>query len=84
MEEEEKQAQVPYFVHEGMVARMERMFKMTVIALVFALAVCVCSLVINDTMWRKHCDSLESRYEKIYEGLQYDARIHEQSDQSTD
>lgn len=84
MAEEEKQVSVPYFVHEGMVARMERMFKLTVIALVFALAVCVCSLVVNDTMWRKHVDSLESRYEKICESFQYGSGIYEQSDQGID
>lgn len=81
---EEKQASVPYFVHEGMVARMERMFKLTVISLIFALAFCVCSLVINDMMWRKHVDSLESRYEKIYESIQNNSGIHEQSDQDFD
>ena len=29
MSENEKQASVPYFVHEGTVARMERMFRLT-------------------------------------------------------
>lgn len=36
MTEMEKQATVPYFVHEGQMARMERIFRLTVCALITA------------------------------------------------
>jgi hypothetical protein len=83
MSENEKQATVPYFVHEGMVARMERMFRITVCALVIALAVCVVSLVVNDTLWRKHCATLDARYQTVIEEVQ-NAGVHEQPDTGTD
>lgn len=76
MPEEEKQASVPYFVHEGMMTKMQlshektvdkmsAMFKTTVIALVIALAVCVASLVINDSLWRSHYDNLSEKLSKL-------------------
>lgn len=76
MSEEEKQAVVPYFVHEGVMARMERLFRITVGALVVALAVAVISFVVNDSLWRKYCETLESRYhvEENHAG------VHEQPD----
>jgi len=75
---EEKQASVPYFIHEGTMARMERVFKMTVIALVVALAVAVASLVINDALWRKYCAALEAKYTEVQDG------VYQQSDQVID
>lgn len=75
MTEMEKQATVPYFVHEGQMARMERIFRLTVCALITALAVSVISFVINDTMWRKYCSTIEQKYR--VEGN--NAGIHEQS-----
>ena len=83
MPEEEKQATVSYFVHEGIVSRMERMFKITVLALMLALIVCVVSFVINDSLWRKHCDTLEARYETVIEEVQ-NAGIYQQSDPGAD
>ena len=62
---------------------MERMFRMTVIALIVALAVCVISFVVNDTCWREYCDTLDSRYQTIIEEVQ-NAGIHEQPDQGAD
>jgi hypothetical protein len=83
MSENEKQATVPYFVHEGMVARMERMFRITVCALVIALAVCVVSLVVNDTLWREHCATLDARYQTVIEEVQ-NAGVYEQPDTGSD
>ncbi len=80
---EEKQANVPYFVHEGTVARMERMFRLTVIALMLALIVSVVAFVINDSLWRMHCDTLEARYETVFEEV-HDAGVHEQPDPGAD
>ena len=75
MSEEEKKATVPYFVHEGVMARMERIFRLTVCALVVALAISVISFVVNDTLWRKYCQTIEAHY-RVEEN---DAGIHEQS-----
>lgn len=83
MSEQEKQANVPYFIHEGTVARMERMFRMTVCALVIALAVCVISFVINDTMWRRYCGEIETHYQTVIEDMQ-NAGVYQQPDQGTD
>jgi len=80
MSENEKQANVPYFIHEGTMARMERVFKMTVIALVVALAVAVASFVINDSLWRKYCAALEARYQitEVQDG------VYQQPDEGAD
>ena len=83
MSENEKQASVPYFVHEGTVARMERMFRLTVCALVIALSVCVISFVVNDTRWRAYCDTLDARYQTVIEEVQH-AGVLEQPDQGAD
>ena len=83
MSENEKQATVQYFVHEGMVARMERMFKITVCALVIALAVSVISLVINDAQWRRYCDTLDARYQLVVEEVR-NAGVYQQSDTQSD
>ena len=82
MQEQEKQASVPYFIHEGIMTRMERLFKITVAALVTALVVAVMALVINDTLWRKHCDSLEQRIGS-YE-VEHAAGVHQQPDGGPD
>jgi len=79
--EEEKQAAVPYFVHEGTMARMERVFKITVIALVAALAVAVCSLIANDIMWRQYCNALEERYTT---NAEVPNGVYQQSDSESD
>lgn len=83
MEEKEHRASVDYFVHEGIVSRMERMFRITVFALILALVVCMVSFVINDSLWRRHCDTLEARYETVIEEVQ-NAGVYQQSDPGTD
>lgn len=77
---DEKQAQVSYFVYEGAMARMERIFRITVIALVTALAVAVGSLVVNDVMWRHHCRDLEDR---LANTVEVQDGVYQQSDQGT-
>ena len=78
MQENEKQASVPYFIHEGVMARMERIYRVTVIALVIALALSVASLVINDTLWRRYCSTLEQHYAEVQDG------VYQQSDPASD
>ena len=81
MSENEKQASVPYFVHEGTVTRMYRMFRLAVVVLAIALAVAVSALVINDTMWRHYCNDLEARYQ--VEDVANEG-VYQQSDPGTD
>lgn len=76
MHENENQASVPYFIHEGQMARMERIYRITVRALIIALAISVISFVINDSLWRQYCNSIESRYHSE----ESDAGIYEQPD----
>lgn len=77
---EEKQANVPYFVHEGVVTRMYKMFKLTVISLALALAVTVTAFVVNDCLWRKYCSEIEARYQTEVT----DAGVYEQPNSGVD
>lgn len=47
MEEKDYQASVPYFIHEGVLNRMERNNKRLLIALIVA----VIALVVNNCAW---------------------------------
>lgn len=76
---EEQQASVPYFVHEGTMARMERIFKITVIALVVALMVSLVALLVNDSRWRNYCSTIEDRY-----NVETNTELLQQSDSSAD
>lgn len=82
MNESENQAVVPYYAHEGAMARMERIHKLTVIALVIALVVSLISFVINDSLWRSHYSSLDERYQTLIEEMQNG--VYQQSDSATD
>lgn len=85
MNDTEKQASVPFFVHEGALARMERIHRITVFALVIALIVCLVAFVINDCSWRRHYDTLDTRYVQLVERINGESDgVHEQSDSSTD
>lgn len=81
MAEEEKQASVPYFIHEGMVSRMERIIRMLTKALIIVVAVVLALFIVNNIVWMKYVNAQKS--EQITEKV-YDTGIHEQSDQSTD
>ena len=50
MNEIEKQATVPYFVHEGQMARMERIIRM----LAALLVACVALFVVNNVIWMRY------------------------------
>lgn len=64
---EEKNATIQWFVHEGMMARVERIFRLTVIALVVALAISVAALVVNDCKWRESYEALSQQYAELVE-----------------
>ena len=82
MSDKEEQAVVPYFAHEGALARMERIHKFTILALVFALVVCLIAFVINDTSWRRHYDTLDSRYYQLVEEVHNG--VYEHTDTQSD
>ena len=86
----EQQATVQYFVHEGMIermkqmheaamGRMERIFRITVIALVAALVAALMALLINDARWRSYCDAIEDKYH-----VEATPTVHEQPNQTPD
>ena len=75
LSEVEQQASVPYFVHEGTMARMERVFRIAVISLVVALALSLVALLVNDARWRHYCTTIEDRYNG-----ETSTQLHEQSD----
>ena len=54
MEEKEKQASVPYFIHEGQMARMERTNRRLCYTIVAVLAVGLVMFVINNLIWMKY------------------------------
>ena len=75
---DENQASVPYFVHEVTMARMERIFRITVIALVVALMISAIAFLVNDSLWRRYCTQLEEKYNAG------NPELHEQSDHTSD
>ncbi len=79
--EQEQQASVPYFIHEGQMARMERIFRIVSVAFLIALAIVTTALVINDNHWRDYCNNIEERY--AAEGQSHDG-VYQQPNQSPD
>ena len=72
MTEMEKQATVPYFVHEGQMARMERVIKILAGLLVTAIVL----FILNNVVWMKYTDR---QVERVRQEVVADAGIHEQS-----
>ena len=72
MTEIEKQATVPYFVHEGQMARMERIIKVLAVLLV----ACVALFVVNNVIWMRYT---QRQVELARQGAS-DAGVYEQSD----
>ena len=66
--EEEKQAVVPYFIHEGQMARMERITKRLTVTIVAVLAVALIMFVINNVIWLRYVKEVSN------------AGVYEQSD----
>lgn len=58
MEEQEKRATVPYFIHEGQMARMERIIRIVSTVFVIALLIVMAAFVINDNNWRRYCQNV--------------------------
>ena len=77
MPEEEKQASVPYFIHEGMMTKMYRIIKILAWLLVAALVI----FVINNVIWMNYVE--RQRAEHAIEEVA-DAGVYQQPDQGTD
>lgn len=78
MPENEKQAAVPYFVHEGAMARMERIIRILAALLVAALII----FVINNVIWMNYVE--RQRQEMTVEEVVADEGVYEQSDPGSD
>lgn len=74
---EEQQASVPYFVHEGMMTRMYRIIRILALLLVAALVI----FVLNNIVWMKYVER-----QRVVTTVEepYAAGIYQQSDASPD
>lgn len=75
--EEEKRASVPYFIHEGAMARMERIIRILAMLLVAALII----FVINNVVWMKYVEKQTAQ--TVVEEVA-DAGLYQQSDPGID
>lgn len=50
--EQEQQASVPYFIHEGQMARMERVIRILAVLLVITVAL----FIVNNLIWMRYSD----------------------------
>lgn len=82
MQEQEKQASVPYFVHEGTVARMERIITRLTKTIVAVLAIAIILFIINNVIWMRYVE--QQKAATITEGVQDAAGVHQQSDGGPD
>lgn len=72
-EMQEMQALVPYFIHEGQMARMERIIRILAALLVAALVL----FILNNIVWMRYSDR---EIEAARRGARH-AGVYEQSDQ---
>jgi len=70
MEGEKDKTQIPYFVMDGVMARMERFFRITVLALVAVLAIAITAYLLNDNYWRAFYHDMKGEDEvyELYDG----------------
>lgn len=74
MEEKEMQASVPYFVHEGQMARMERIIRILAALLIASIAL----FILNNVVWMRYADR---QIERTRQEATVNAGVYEQSDQ---
>lgn len=79
MQEQEKQAVVPYFVHEGDMVKMGMALRTVCITLVLVVILFVTGYTINNNNWLRYVEKLQTSQTEVA-----DAGIHQQSDQGTD
>jgi flagellar biosynthesis/type III secretory pathway M-ring protein FliF/YscJ len=83
MNENEKQAVVPYFIHERDMERMMRIIRILAALLVAALVI----FVINNVIWMKYVERQQKQaavQETAIEEIIDAEGVHEQPDQGTD
>lgn len=54
---EQEQASVPYFIHEGQMARMERIIRVLSIILAALMVVTVALFIVNNVIWMRYADA---------------------------
>ena len=68
---EEKQASVPYFIHEGAMARMERIIKALTKTVVAVLLVAIILFIINNVIWMRYTTKLRQETQiEVTDGVQ--------------
>lgn len=74
---EQEQASVPYFIHEGQMARMERIVRILSIILAALMAVTIALFIVNNVIWMRYTDAQvqQARTEVSNDG------VHQQPDQ---
>ena len=80
MDEKEKQASVPYFIHEGQMARMERIIHKLSLTIVAVLAVALILFVVNNVIWLHYVERTQT-HEQVEVA---DAGVYEQPDTGAD
>lgn len=83
MEENEKQASVPYFVHEGQMARMERIIHKLSTTIILVLAVALVMFVVNNVIWLNYVRNNKTT-DKTEITEVSDAGVYQQPDQGPD
>ena len=79
--EQEKQASVPYFVHEAQMARMERIIRRLFVTIVVTVAVTLIMFIVNNVIWMRY---VESEYHQGQGAGTTVEQLYEQPDQGTD
>ena len=54
---EQEQASVPYFIHEGQMARMERIIRILAIILAALMIMTVGLFIVNNVIWMRYTDA---------------------------
>lgn len=80
MTEAENQANIPYFVHEGTVARMERIINRLTRTIVLVLAISIVLFIINNLIWMRYVEQQHAapEIEVVADG------VYQQPDKTTD
>lgn len=83
MDENEKHASVPYFVHEGQMARMERIIHKLSTTIILVLAVALVMFVVNNVIWLNYVRNNKAT-DKTEITEVSDAGVYQQPDQGPD
>jgi len=75
---QEEIATIPYFVHEGAMAREERNRTRLLIALVLSLAISLAFLFANNLAWLTYNDRKEARYAAERQAISEEMQLEEE------